>query len=266
MKINTLTILLILLSFSASTQEITNPISVKQVKELQNVINDNQSQDDSLAQLRADINTLFSEVIDWSEIQNIPSDLLDGDDDTQLDESQVDAFVANNGFLTSENQTLSPTYRNADYSSIAYCDVKGDGNEPNTIISLNPVRVDNGLDVSSNTVTNKLKADYVEITAMSFYEQPQNPSYQRINPVLELLKNDVVVARSASGYQRHGSGHISSSNTIYWIDYKPSPNDQYQIRSQQGSIQNDVLMIDLGHLSVKAVEKVQVIQNVTISN
>jgi hypothetical protein len=39
---------------------------------------------------------------DWSEITNIPADIADGDDDTTLDEAAVDAFVANNGYLTEE--------------------------------------------------------------------------------------------------------------------------------------------------------------------
>ena len=39
---------------------------------------------------------------DWSEITNIPADIADGDDDTTLDEAAVDAFVANNGYLTAE--------------------------------------------------------------------------------------------------------------------------------------------------------------------
>ena len=38
----------------------------------------------------------------WSNITGIPADIADGDDDTQLTESQVDAFVANNWYLTGE--------------------------------------------------------------------------------------------------------------------------------------------------------------------
>ncbi len=39
---------------------------------------------------------------DFSSLTNIPTGLSDGDDDTQLTESEVDAFVANNGYLTAE--------------------------------------------------------------------------------------------------------------------------------------------------------------------
>ncbi|MEM6643030.1 MAG: hypothetical protein AAF616_08635, partial [Bacteroidota bacterium] len=38
--------------------------------------------------------------VDWNEIASIPADLADGDQNTQLTESEVDAFVQNNGFLT----------------------------------------------------------------------------------------------------------------------------------------------------------------------
>ncbi len=39
---------------------------------------------------------------EFTSLNNIPSGLSDGDDDTQLTETQVDNFVANNGYLTSE--------------------------------------------------------------------------------------------------------------------------------------------------------------------
>ncbi len=37
---------------------------------------------------------------DWSSLTNIPPDIADGDDNTQRSEAEVDAFVANNGFIT----------------------------------------------------------------------------------------------------------------------------------------------------------------------
>ena len=45
-----------------------------------------------------------NEIETWSTLAGIPSDILDGDDDTdtQLSEAQVDAFANNNGYLTSE--------------------------------------------------------------------------------------------------------------------------------------------------------------------
>lgn len=40
--------------------------------------------------------------VDWSEIANRPAGLDDGDDNTQLSESQVDLYVSNNGYLITE--------------------------------------------------------------------------------------------------------------------------------------------------------------------
>jgi hypothetical protein len=39
---------------------------------------------------------------DFNDLTNVPTGLSDGDDDTQLTEAQVDAYVSNNGYLTSE--------------------------------------------------------------------------------------------------------------------------------------------------------------------
>ncbi len=39
---------------------------------------------------------------DFSHLTNVPTGLADGDDDTQLTETQVDNYVANNGYLTGE--------------------------------------------------------------------------------------------------------------------------------------------------------------------
>jgi hypothetical protein len=41
-----------------------------------------------------------AESVNWADIDNVPADILDGDDDTQLSEVEVDAFVDNNGYAT----------------------------------------------------------------------------------------------------------------------------------------------------------------------
>ena len=43
--------------------------------------------------------------VPWTMLTGIPTDLADGDQDTQLTEPQVDAFVANNGYSTGGNAT-----------------------------------------------------------------------------------------------------------------------------------------------------------------
>lgn len=146
-----------------------------------------------------------------------------------------------------------------DRSSIATAGVTGDANQPNVIQTLTQTRADTGLTIAGNAVTNSIGGDYVEIHAQEYFQQPQAATFARINPELELLKNGAVVATSASGYQRHATGHNSSSNSISWTDPNPAAGDTYQLRSQQGSNQNDILNIDLGTLSVKVVEKVNVL-------
>ena len=60
---------------------------------------------------------------DWTEITNIPTDIADGDDDTQLSEAEVDAFVSNNGYLTSYTET-DPVWvaDSINYASKSYAD------------------------------------------------------------------------------------------------------------------------------------------------
>jgi len=50
-------------------------------------------------------NSIYAEQareVDFNNITNVPAGLSDGDDDTHLTEAEVDAMVANNGYLTSE--------------------------------------------------------------------------------------------------------------------------------------------------------------------
>jgi len=42
----------------------------------------------------------------WNLLTDVPADIADGDDNTQLNESQVDAYVANNGYLTVETDPV----------------------------------------------------------------------------------------------------------------------------------------------------------------
>jgi len=149
-----------------------------------------------------------------------------------------------------------------DQSFLAKASVTGDSNQPNQILTLTSQRTDMGWTISGNQVVFNDNADYVEINAMAYMQQNQSNTYARINPVLELLKNGIVVARSASAYQRHGSGHDSSSNTISYVDHNPISGNIYQLRAQQGSSQNDILNIDLGHFDLIAVKKASVVQTI----
>lgn len=138
---------------------------------------------------------------------------------------------------------------------LAHFDVSGDGNQPNTTLTLSSNREDGAWSEAGNVVTYSGSPDRVRITAMAGYENPTDVSgKQRICPELELIKNGTQrLAVSASGYQRHNSGANTSSNTISFIDPDPGVNPNYRLRAQQGGNQNDVEQIDIGHFSLEAV-------------
>ena len=155
--------------------------------------------------------------------------------------------------------SLIQTTIDVDQSFVAKANVTGDANQPNVIQTLASQRADAGLTIAGNVITNNIGGDYVEIDVVEYFQQNNNAAYQRINPELQLLKNGAVVATSASGYQRHATGHDSSSNSIGYVDHNPAVGDTWQLRSQQGSTQNDVLNIDIGRFSVTVTEKVTVL-------
>ena len=60
-----------------------------------------------------------NELQDWSNLPGIPADIQDGDDNTQLSETEVDNFVANNGFITSpDDADADPTNELQDWSNL----------------------------------------------------------------------------------------------------------------------------------------------------
>ena len=58
---------------------------------------------DAIEDIQEELDELGGQIgsIEWADILNMPPDIADGDDDTQLTEAEVDAYVANNGYLTS---------------------------------------------------------------------------------------------------------------------------------------------------------------------
>jgi len=86
---------------------------------------------DAIEQLRNDISSIvqlavedamLSLSISWSQITDIPAGLDDGDNDTQLTEAQVDAFVDNNGYLTDYSET-DPLFADSAASGIMSEDI-----------------------------------------------------------------------------------------------------------------------------------------------
>ncbi len=100
-------------------------------------------------------------------------------------------------------------------------------------------------------------ASYVELSAMATYTYDAADgnvaALQRVAPILELHKNGVLVAASATAYQRHTSGHNDSSNTITHTDLSPAVGDVWELRMTQGATQNDVLNVTHGQFTAKAV-------------
>jgi hypothetical protein len=96
--------------------------------------------------------------------------------------------------------------------------------------------------------------DHIHITIMV----KQTGAGGRANPTVQLLKNGNLVAESATGYIRNGSGHNESSNTIAWIDPNPGTNPTYTLVTRQESNNGTPILTDIGHFSGKAVEKILV--------
>ena len=71
------------------------------------VANNGYALDTAVTGLEAALNDGSSSTspVGWGDLVDVPVGLSDGDDNTQLSESEVDAFVANNGYLTSVDWT-----------------------------------------------------------------------------------------------------------------------------------------------------------------
>ena len=67
---------------------------------------------------------------DFSDLSNVPAGLSDGDDDTHLTEAQVDAYVANNGFLSLDpaDATTLSIQNNSTSSTVKGIDISMNSN------------------------------------------------------------------------------------------------------------------------------------------
>lgn len=160
--------------------------------------------------------------------------------------------------------TLRTETTEVDWSCEARYSLTGDANEPGNELaatSESEDAADSCFAISGNGVqyTPQNTPDFIEISGMAFVDLPQSGTLSRLAPELELLKNGTPLpVRSATGYQRHATDHTSSSNTLVWLDTDPQAGDVYTFRAQQGSSQDDVADIDLGHASFVASEKKQI--------
>ena len=136
---------------------------------------------------------------DYNDLTNIPNDIADGDNDTQLTEVQVDSYVANNGFIssevdgdvTNELQTITKTGNTVTLSN-------GGGSFTDANTQLSEAQVDtytsnNGYissevdgDVTNELQTLSLTGNVLNISNGNNVTLPQNTYYEgtgiQINP------------------------------------------------------------------------------------
>ncbi|MCB0428890.1 MAG: hypothetical protein KDD54_02165, partial [Flavobacteriales bacterium] len=88
---------------------------------------------------------------DFTNLSNIPSGLSDGDDDTHLTESEVDAFVSNNGYLTSEvDGSVTNEIQTISRSGTTVTLSNGGGSFTD---SVNVYTAGTGIDITNNVVS-----------------------------------------------------------------------------------------------------------------
>ena len=149
-------------------------------------------------------------------------------------------------------------------AQIAAVSTSGDSNEPDTFHDFASNRSDADWTVSPDSVSYSGEPDRVEIAVSEFIDTGTATNQQRVSPILELLKNGVVVATSDSAYIRQNAGDNGGSNSIAYVDHDPGVDPQYQLRSRQGANPDAVHDITLGSASFVAVTKVQVIADILL--
>lgn len=147
----------------------------------------------------------------------------------------------------------------ADISSVAHASVTGDSNAVNGLLTLASNRADAGFVIGANTITNNIGGDYAVLDFNEFMDVASSGALARIAPTLELVKNGTAVVTINTSYQRHATGHDESSNGGTYTDYNPAAGDVWSLRTQRGSTQTDVLNVTLGHLSLRVIEKTDVL-------
>jgi len=179
-----------------------------------------------------------------------------------LSGDQLTASVFENGNTIPSVPITIPT-TTVDKSYVAEYVMSGDGNASAVEeLTLALIRQDTPFVEAGDRVTVNLDGDYLEISAMATYDVNTSGVLQRIAPELELVRTrggaDTILSESATGYQRHATGHDNSSNTIYRLVTDHVAGDIYRLRPRQGGTQNDTLPISIGHASFKLVEKITV--------
>ena len=144
-----------------------------------------------------------------------------------------------------------------DQSYAVQLEIKGDLNAVNTLLQIGELENEGQWSVSGTEIEYDGTPDKVQIFVNLYAQHPQSGLYARITPVVEILRNGVVIGQTAE-YQRHATGNDESDNSAAIMDMQPGTDPVYSLRSQQGGTQNDILDIDVGHFSANAISKVEV--------
>ena len=173
----------------------------------------------------------------------------------------IDIYVTNGvGTVVPYKHNTSSTTNNTilvDQSYAVQLELKGDINAVNTLLQIGELENEGKWSVSGTEIKYDGTPDKVQIFVNLYAQHPQSGLYARITPVVEILRNGVVIGQTAE-YQRHATGNDESDNSAAIMDMQPGTDPVYSLRSQQGGTQNDVLLIDLGHFSANAITKVNV--------
>lgn len=124
--------------------------------------------------------------IDWTELSGIPTDIANGDADTQLSETEVDDFVANNGYLTSVPSN-SVNSSSIVFESVDTNDIADDAITDDKISSMNFNKLtnvpsgladgDNNTQLSESQVDNYVSDNgYLQATVSSVLTLPSGPN------------------------------------------------------------------------------------------
>ena len=127
-------------------------------------------------------------------------------------------------------------------------DINDDG-----VIQITSLRADAGWAIVQDELRYTGTPDRVRVTAHIHQTIAETANAQRPAPVLELLRNGVIITSSATGYIRDSADHEESSNTIVFVDPAPGANPVYEIQSRQESTNGSIVTVVTGQFSGEAV-------------
>lgn len=92
----------------------------------------------------------------------------------------------------------------------------------------------------------------VEIQSHIHHTIGNTTNAQRPAPVLELRRNNTVIATSATGYIRDASDHEESSNAIMWVDNNPGTDPVYSLTTRRDTTLTSQVSVQTGQFHASA--------------